>query len=186
MSVSRRPNLRTLLAHPWLDLTDEEKVKYNCEESESDKGFAPTSPGDSSPSNRPLLTHAHSEQESEGRISRTNSMSMYDDTTDPVLISAIHSSVSDKERKMYDKYNRHKTEDEEVHLPPIEPQTPNVGRARKILLRGEDLAKRISGKHSSSPEKSPHLKNKKKSSRYEQSGIASPVSSPLVCGYVDM
>ena len=47
---------------------------------------------------------------------------------------------------MIEEYNQHHTghgisgaDDSGVHLPPIEPPTPSVGNARKILQKGDSL-----------------------------------------------
>jgi hypothetical protein len=60
---------------------------------------------------------------------------------DPELLKSAFHNFSDKERKMYEHYNADPKH--HLNLPPIEPQTPNVGMARKILLRGADLANKI-------------------------------------------
>ena len=65
--------------------------------------------------------------------------------TDPKIVQAAYEQMSAKERKLYDQYNKDNDRDKkDLSLPPIEPQTPNVGMARKILLRGADLANKIS------------------------------------------
>ena len=67
------------------------------------------------------------------------------------------SSFSERERKLYEEHNTHvlhegtvgmddgksnqggkHTDHHTLHLPPIEPQTPNVGKFRKILKKAED------------------------------------------------
>lgn len=69
--------------------------------------------------------------------------------TDPKIVQAAYEQMSAKERKLYDSYNKeHDKDQKDLALPPIEPQTPNVGMARKILLRGADLANKISGTQS--------------------------------------
>ena len=65
--------------------------------------------------------------------------------TDPKIVQKAYEQMSAKERKLYDQYNiDHDKNKKDLALPPIEPQTPNVGMARKILLRGADLAKKVS------------------------------------------
>lgn len=66
---------------------------------------------------------------------------------DPRILQKAYREMSAKERKMYDQYNTDAHSDSskaQLSLPPIEPQTPNVGQARKILLRGADLANKVS------------------------------------------
>lgn len=67
-------------------------------------------------------------------------------TVDPKVLQKVYEEMSAKERKMYDQYNTDATGNDkkaQLSLPPIEPQTPNVGAARKILLRGADLANKV-------------------------------------------
>ena len=72
--------------------------------------------------------------------------------TDPKIVQAAYEQMSAKERKLYDQYNKDNDSDKkELSLPPIEPQTPNVGMARKILLRGADLANKISNTQRKEP-----------------------------------
>jgi len=67
-----------------------------------------------------------------------------DNAVDQEFIKSMYHNQSARERKVYEDFNHDKTDVEKVHLPPIEPQTPNVGQARKILLRGADLANKLS------------------------------------------
>lgn len=61
---------------------------------------------------------------------------------DPDIIRSSFNSLSERERKLYDTHNKHVTQSHEGHglsLPPIEPPTPNMSAARKILRKGEQL-----------------------------------------------
>ncbi len=75
---------------------------------------------------------------------------------DPRIIKAAYSTFSEKERKAYEVHNHdadHNSERHRLNLPPIEPQTPNVGNVRKILQRGAELAQKVtkSNPHVSNP-----------------------------------
>ena len=59
-------------------------------------------------------------------------------SSDPSLrIEIMKSTISERERKFVQDYNAQHTD---ISLPPIEPPTPNIGRARKILKQGQSLA----------------------------------------------
>ena len=45
--------------------------------------------------------------------------------------------ISDRERKLVETYNAAHTD---IQLPPIEPPTPNMGKMRKILKQGNNIA----------------------------------------------
>lgn len=62
-------------------------------------------------------------------------------------INAAYSNVSDRERKVLEEIiSAHQQEDGEqlMHLPPITPATPNIGAAKKILRKGNELANSVS------------------------------------------
>jgi serine/threonine protein kinase len=66
---------------------------------------------------------------------------------DPELLQKSFQSMSERERQMYEKHNEHIVGDDRhhlLHLPPIEPQTPNMQAARKILKKGADLVSHVS------------------------------------------
>jgi serine/threonine protein kinase len=53
-------------------------------------------------------------------------------------------ALSNRERRLMEEYAKsggHNAAGGEISLPPIEPSTPDVGRARKILKKGDQLAK---------------------------------------------
>ena len=89
---------------------------------------------------------------------------------DPSILQKAYREMSAKERKLYDQYNTDAGHGDgtkaQLSLPPIEPQTPNVGQARKILLRGADLANKVS---QASPASSPS----------HSVGLYSNASSPM-------
>jgi hypothetical protein len=61
-------------------------------------------------------------------------------------IDPLMGSYSDRERKMLEDYNSHShngSHDHNLHLPPIEPMTPSINNARKILQKGTKLAKQF-------------------------------------------
>lgn len=52
----------------------------------------------------------------------------------------MHYAVSNRERRLMEEYSKANGQTE-INLPPIEPSTPDVGRARKILKKTDQLAK---------------------------------------------
>jgi serine/threonine protein kinase len=123
---SRRPSVRTLASHPWLEgFLAEELSAFTLAKSLSNQGAALGT----SPSSSFLL---------DGDVpSKMRFVSRE-------IIDAAYSNVSDKERKqMEEYYQQHKTDnaqDEVMHLPPITPATPSINKAKKILRKGNELA----------------------------------------------
>lgn len=124
---SRRPSVRTIAQHPWLEgFLAEELSAFMMARSLSgtaNNGLA------ASPSNSFLLESEVSSKV--GFVPRE-------------LIDAAYNNISDKERKQMEEYiQHHKNEnahDEVMHLPPITPATPSITKAKKILRKGNELA----------------------------------------------
>ena len=157
-----RSSMRTILNHPWMQLTEEEKVEVGISStapSQSPVTARKTSMsidvGDVSPISALQRVTSNgspvpgSPDDPEFALTRANTGHSYTQelsshAVDQELIKAMYHNQSARERKVYEDYNHDRATDlEKVHLPPIEPQTPNVGQARKILLRGADLANKI-------------------------------------------
>ena len=66
---------------------------------------------------------------------------------DPEIIHKSFSSLSERERHLYEEHNkqRHTDDSKLLHLPPIEPPTPNMTAARKILKKGDVLVQHAHG-----------------------------------------
>jgi len=58
---------------------------------------------------------------------------------DPDIIRSSFNSLSERERKLYQDHSESHPTEKHLHLPPIEPPTPNMSAARKILKKGEQL-----------------------------------------------
>jgi hypothetical protein len=57
------------------------------------------------------------------------------------ILELAFNNISDRERKqMSDYIQNHKNDEEQMHLPPIIPATPNIINAKKILRKGNELA----------------------------------------------
>jgi len=71
---------------------------------------------------------------------------------DPEIIQKSFSSLSERERNLYEEHNKSlkKGDGHLLHLPPIEPATPNMQAARKILKKGEVLVQHATNDSSSS------------------------------------
>jgi len=145
-----RSSMRTILNHPWMRLTEEEKVEI---------GISSTAPSQSPVTGRKASMSIDIDSFDASPISAVQRVASTDSpipgsphdsglanthAVDQELIRAMYHNQSARERKVYEDFNQDRATDlEKVHLPPIEPQTPNVGQARKILLRGADLANKI-------------------------------------------
>ena len=66
---------------------------------------------------------------------------------DPEIIHKSFSSLSERERHLYEEHNKQRNTDDSklLHLPPIEPPTPNMTAARKILKKGDVLVQHAHG-----------------------------------------
>jgi len=68
------------------------------------------------------------------------------------ILEIAFNNISDRERKqMSDYIQNHRNDEEQMHLPPIMPATPNILNAKKILRKGNELANSNYNSTSSSP-----------------------------------
>ena len=117
---SLRPNIADVCHDPWLG-----EMGLDSD--------GQTVPGRASPELL-AVTNRHSLYGIEDALTNTE--------VDPDIIRSSFNSLSERERKLYDTHNKHVTQSHEghgLHLPPIEPPTPNMSAARKILRKGEQL-----------------------------------------------
>eukprot|EP00605_Chrysophyceae_sp_TOSAG23-4_P000586 GSChrysophyteH1.ASY1.ANO1.663.1 assembled CDS len=176
---SQRTSVANILNHEWLGLTQEEKLAlipgYNENEKkmcisqltleiENNDGRNSPLGAAGSPCSTPDLRYGQSVDLNDHQSN----------STDPELLKNAFHNQSQKERRLYEDFNKmHAQNDsEQVHLPPIEPQTPNVVHARKILLKGADLANKLAHQ---SPATTPGTPNVK-------SGWQTPQPSPSLKG----
>lgn len=154
--MQKEANLRSIL----FDKSDSGQLKLETSDlhgysspgsggSEDERSIGAPSPSTSSPTQGRKVVNRMGPDGERGRAASLNDI--IDDInqdvtfTDPKIVQAAYEQMSAKERKLYDQYNKDNDSDKkDLSLPPIEPQTPNVGMARKILLRGADLANKIS------------------------------------------
>jgi len=158
LQSTKRPVIRGIATHPWLEgMMDEElaalrAAKLGTLSHSADGPFSPlrcSSPNDSMQHNQDfkLLTKSFSRN-----ISMSNSPSAnvvngqeIDPRVDTEVLKRAFQNLSEKERKQMEEYIlRHRLVDSQdhnaKHLPPIEPPTPNIGHARK-LINGNDLTR---------------------------------------------
>ena len=122
---SLRPSIGEVCRDLWLrklgldDLDDEQYPELSPQ-------------GSPTPEMNMAVTNRHSFIGIEEAISNTE--------VDPDIIRSSFASLSERERKLYDTHNKTHTEGHhDLRLPPIEPATPNMSAARKILRKGEQL-----------------------------------------------
>lgn len=125
---SRRPHIKSLAVHPWLegrlldDIASGPRSSFKLSLDTSNRPWSP-----------PTLSPTPS--------FNGNSFPISQET-----INTVFDNVSDRERKVFEDYNSsHMGEDGEhqLHLPPITPATPNIGAAKKILRKGNELANTV-------------------------------------------
>ena len=145
LKSSKRPTIRSIGAHPWLEgLLDQELAALRAAKLAISDTVSPqraTSPTDSvdmrgiqrslsqsSHSPNPFSLTGGNGQEGDGRV-------------DTEALKRAFQNLSEKERKQMEEYIlRHRTDAPDhngKHLPPIEPPTPSIIHARKILNRDQ-------------------------------------------------
>ncbi len=136
MRALRRPQVRQLGIHQWLNGIMEEEI-----------------------TNTALAARLHG---NEGRpysppsISSSQSFSLDNElpqhTVSQDALRQAFNNLSEKERRQMEEYIlQHKNSSDNVmKLPPITPATPNIGNAKKILRKGNELASRSYGPSSDS------------------------------------
>jgi serine/threonine protein kinase len=127
MRSSERTTAKKICAHKWLDgafddilhelNSSSNRVKsYSVDSGDSTEFSPPCSPGNS------LNYMSHAQQNPQ--VQEKNSLQLQD--------ALKHLEVDDRTRHMLEDENQH--HGHHFHLPPIEPQTPSVVKARKLLV----------------------------------------------------
>ncbi len=164
LKPQNRPSMKQILGHEWLALSDREKIQAGIMLSDGtaspeavDSRMRVDVGGADDRSQSPIPGAPIGTPDRPSELHRASSGGHLggDDSVDPELVKKIYNNQSQKERKVFEDFNQDKTDRDQVHLPPIEPPTPNVGQARKILLRGADLANKIAHSNSSSAMNTP-------------------------------
>lgn len=129
--TNERASARSLILHPWLA-------------SERDDQFDLTELGLNIPS---------------PAFSRSNSMngSLLPISSSPLNKDIMNSiEVSGRERHLIEEFNISTGHTHDIHLPPLEPATPSVGKARKMLEIGKDaVSAAVKGESRDAGKKSP-------------------------------
>ena len=112
LRTGERVSARHLIMHPWLA-------------SERDDSFELTELGISIPS---------------PSLSRSNSFGvLHQISSSPLNHDIVQSfEVSGRERHLIEEFNVNTGHTHDIHLPPLEPPTPSVGKARKMLEIGKN------------------------------------------------
>jgi serine/threonine protein kinase len=142
MKPLKRPIIRSLAVHPWLNGELDEAIAAGA-----------------------LIARLHSNGGEGGRfsppcISPSVSFSMdamdlnnTDTAASQEAIKQAFNNLSDRERRQMEEYILQRKDGENLmKLPPIMPETPNIGGAKKILRKGNELASRSYGPSSNSPQ----------------------------------
>jgi len=143
LKSSERPLISSLLAHPWLVEFIEmsaNRMRFGSDPDISiDVDHTRSYSSESISSTSPSGTLSFRELRE-----ICGSPEAVKDSAEENLHRAefIKESISVRERKMLEDYNSHHVNvtDSVYHLPPIEPATPSLGKARKILQKGHSLA----------------------------------------------
>ena len=149
---SLRPRVSAIMGHEWLGLTDEEKLVLGLEIANNSNLEIDTTHNTSNLNGRTGSPVPDAPIGTPEALSRADSTTVENSGhTNPELLKNAFHNQSTKERRFYEDFNKFQPDQDQVHLPPIEPQTPNVVQARKILLKGDDLARKVSGNGQSNP-----------------------------------
>lgn len=149
LKSSERPTITSMLAHAWLSEVKEEgqtrpRVCSTC--SDISEGLlidVSLSPMRADPVYGSLS--GSYDMTMNGSFSPEPRAGSKEWNANPAEV--LKDSYSDRERKFLEDYNHHHIEEHDsdhiYNLPPIEPPTPSVGHARKILQKGESLAQKV-------------------------------------------
>jgi serine/threonine protein kinase len=155
IASTERPSTREICEHPWLgggvddmlaaDFFHRLELEINTEIEMQDIG----SP-DGSSSNGAMSENSPMARTNSARWGRNGKMRQF---VTPVnrtrsetkewhnVNGGLHPELSNRERKKAEQYNLSQERNNgDLRLPPIEPQTPSLGIARKILKKGDELA----------------------------------------------
>lgn len=142
---SHRPSIANLLEHPWFTGDSASPMHGGMRRSRtlSTEGFVDLKIDVGSDFLSPSRSYDRDEPHSP--------LSMYGSPPikyDPgIMISdqtdLIMESISVRERKMLEDHNKHSevNHHHNYHLPPIQPETPSLKTARKILSKGDELSR---------------------------------------------
>lgn len=128
----KRPTIRSLAVHPWLEGELDEAVAAGALASRL------YGSSDARPWSPPSLSPSQSFSLDGGELK--------DPHVSQEVLRAAYNNLSEKERRQMEEYIlQRKNGEKEIKLPPIMPQTPNIGNAKKILRKGNELASRSYG-----------------------------------------
>ena len=110
--TNERTSARNLILHPWLANERDNRLDL------SELGLNIPSPA----------------------FGRSNSMNgLHQISSSPLNKDIVNSmEVSGRERHLIEEFNTSTGHAHDIHLPPLEPATPSVGKARKMLQIGKD------------------------------------------------
>lgn len=146
LKPTKRPSVRNLAVHPWLQgVMDEAITSGSMAARINGPDGRPWSPPSISPSNSFSI-------DSQDISSRTDFSGFKDNSFKDMVVStevlrAAYNNLSEKERRQMEEYILQKKNGDNsvMKLPPIMPSTPNIGHAKKILRKGNELASRSYG-----------------------------------------
>lgn len=156
---SDRDPVDALLAHPWFrDIAPSARFRSESIDAASriDNGSSPLTPL------RLITTSSCGDMSTSTRDDSFSPRTGAEMQSNFIRAELLKATYSERERKMIEDYNNVRLQDSEsdqsgsvYHLPPIEPMTPSLNDARKILQKGVSLVKQFE-----SPYASPKLVNK--------------------------
>jgi serine/threonine protein kinase len=151
---SERPPIKKLLQHKWLeDFREELKSRtasFHEDLTVQIDGFdqlsvSPVPSGSPDPLTRIRLDSLDSPQRQPMILASSPFLPENISGTDEwkeKQRALVKDSYSDRERERLEKHNKQDKDGDHVyHLPPIEPPTPSLSKAKKILVKGDNLAK---------------------------------------------
>lgn len=147
LKPSKRPTIRNLAIHPWLQgIMDDAITAGSLAARINGSDGRPWSPPTISPSNSFSLDSQDVSFRGDGSSFKDATGSFKDVVVAPDVLKAAYNNLSEKERRQMEEYILQRKNGENVmKLPPIMPATPNIGHAKKILRKGNELASRSYG-----------------------------------------
>jgi serine/threonine protein kinase len=140
---TNRPNVRSIATHSWLKGSmDDELAALRAAKLALNAGFnspirlsSPPGGGNNYRSSQSFNTIMMPPSQSVSPSTLTGSLSaMGNSQVDTELLKSMFRNLSDRERKQMEDYVlRYESLEQQMHLPPIEPVTPSIGKARKFL-----------------------------------------------------
>jgi hypothetical protein len=167
MRPVKRPSIRSLAVHPWLNGIMDDAIsggsslaaRLNGGEGNGKSFSPPVSPcgSFSMDANDTFLSPNSSYKD--GSCTPTTTSSSGTSSGGYVsqeVLKQAYNNLSEKERRQMEEYILQRKNgnglgvDNNIKLPPIMPATPNIGHAKKILRKGNELASRSYGPSSES------------------------------------